>query len=70
MTTKTPEPEPNGDDLVRPKRSVAAFAKEVARQRGLGFSDAELVQSMIQSRVLVDPLGPALPRKRLRYGVK
>ena len=68
MTTKTTEPLLDGDALVSAKRSGdAAFALEVARQRELGFSDAELVQAMIESRELADPLGRALPRKRLRY---
>jgi hypothetical protein len=60
---------PNGDALIRAKRwSAARYEKEVARQRKLGFSDAQLVQAMAESRVLVDPFGSAPAPRRPRYG--
>jgi hypothetical protein len=59
--------QPDGDALIRAKRrSVAHFKKEVERQRNLGLSDAQLVQAMVKSNVLIDPLGskPLLRRPR------
>jgi hypothetical protein len=63
--------QPDGDALIRAKRwNAARYQKEVERQRKLGFSDAELVQAMIKSRGLVDPLGSAPQLKRPHYGKK
>jgi hypothetical protein len=59
---------PDGDALIRAKRwNAARYEKEVERQRKLGFSDAELVRAMAESRVLVDPFGSvSRPRYRKR----
>jgi hypothetical protein len=62
---------PDGDALIRAKRSSAGrYEKEVERQRKLGFSDAQLLTAMSESRVLIDTIGPARAPKRPRYGVK
>ena len=62
---------PDGDSLARAKRrSAASYEKEVARQRTLGFTDAQLAQAMAATRVLIDPFGAASSPKRPRYGKK
>jgi hypothetical protein len=59
--------EPDGHALIRAKRrGVAHYKKEVERQRNLGFSDHQLVQAMVKSNVLVDPLGSKPPLRRPR----
>ena len=59
--------QPDGDALIRAKRRGGAhFKKEVERQRNLGFSDPQLVQAMVKSNVLLDPLGSKPPLRRPR----
>jgi hypothetical protein len=56
---------PDGDALIRARRGDRArFQKELARQRELGFSDAEIAQAMTDSLVLVDAVGDRRPPRR------
>jgi len=61
----------DGNELVRAKRwSEKSFAERVTYYRKRGHTDREILNAMVNVRMLIDAIGAAPPPKRPRYGKK